>query len=199
MSVLLHWLEDCGDQPQQYVLPLGVQSKRICSRNSEAEIVVLKQWCDTAIAEHSLSLEDLKAFVKDKAKAAADHVKTTIEGDNGKTLHMSLSHMWFDRIDNNEKRHEFRAATDYWRKRLVDIKPTTIVFMRGYSSTKMAWTVTSIDVMNVADVSAADAPAPGTADHAAIFKAILNVRRCSHNCLLQGVRHATYQTKHTDP
>lgn len=49
-------------------------------------------------------------------------------------LHLRLKRQWFDEIASGRKRVEFRARTDYWRKRLEDKHFDEIRFVNGYGS-----------------------------------------------------------------
>lgn len=79
-----------------------------------------------------------------------------------KTLHLVLTHHWYDEIDLNGKREEYRANTEYYRKRLTYLKTpllfshrngyqripykeyTEVCFHRGYTSTTMTWYIDGI-------------------------------------------------------
>ena len=78
------------------------------------------------------------------------------------TIDLVLTHHWFDEIANGDKREEYRANNEYYRRRLttlrtpmlfsyrygyepVPYKPFKYVrFHRGYTSNTMTWTIESI-------------------------------------------------------
>ena len=52
-----------------------------------------------------------------------------------KTLHLTLTYHWWDKIASCEKNAEYRRFTANWRKRLADVRPgDLVVFHRGYTS-----------------------------------------------------------------
>jgi hypothetical protein len=74
-----------------------------------------------------------------------------------RVLHLVLTHHWYDEIDQHGKREEYRADTEYYRKRLTELKTpllfsyrngyspipfkpyTHVCFHRGYTSQTMTW------------------------------------------------------------
>ena len=75
------------------------------------------------------------------------------------TLELVLTHHWFDEIAHGGKREEYRANTEYYRKRLTELKTPLLFshrngyqpvpykpfkkvrFHRGYTSNTMTWTI----------------------------------------------------------
>ena len=53
-----------------------------------------------------------------------------------KTLHLNLHKKWFDMILSGEKKEEYRELSDYWKKRMTNVKRQnikTITFSNGYA------------------------------------------------------------------
>ena len=50
-------------------------------------------------------------------------------------LHLTLHKRWFDAIADGSKREEYRAQTEYWRKRLEEKTYDEIHFRNGYNKT----------------------------------------------------------------
>lgn len=48
------------------------------------------------------------------------------------TLHLPLKGIYFDQIKSGEKKLEYREATPFWDKRLLDRKYDQIVLTKGY-------------------------------------------------------------------
>ena len=75
------------------------------------------------------------------------------------TLDLVLTYHWYDMILHDGKREEYRANTEYYRKRLTELKTPLLFshrngyqavpykpfkkvrFHRGYTSTTMTWTI----------------------------------------------------------
>ena len=52
-----------------------------------------------------------------------------------KTLHLTLTYHWWDKVVSGEKKEEYRRFTEGWRKRLADVRPgDLVVFHRGYTN-----------------------------------------------------------------
>lgn len=49
-------------------------------------------------------------------------------------LHLTLFRKWFDKILSGEKREEYRCATTFWKKRLIERKYDEIHFRNGYQT-----------------------------------------------------------------
>ena len=52
------------------------------------------------------------------------------------TLHLNLHKKWFDMILSGEKKEEYREITEYWKKRLTNVKKQnikTVTFSNGYA------------------------------------------------------------------
>lgn len=48
-----------------------------------------------------------------------------------KTLHLTLTYRWWDKIASGEKNAEYRRFTANWRKRLADVRPVDLVVSTG--------------------------------------------------------------------
>ena len=46
-----------------------------------------------------------------------------------KTLHLTLTYHWWDKVDSGEKNAEYRRFTANWRKRLADIRPLGVLLL----------------------------------------------------------------------
>ena len=64
----------------------------------------------------------------------------------GRTVHLVLTHHWYDEIAAGRKRTEYREQTGQWRMRLHQRTPYPIVFHRGYTSTTLRATAMLVDV-----------------------------------------------------
>ena len=56
-----------------------------------------------------------------------------------KTLQLNLHKKWFDMILSGEKREEYRELSDYWKKRMQNVKKNnvrTITFSNGYAKNR---------------------------------------------------------------
>ena len=61
-------------------------------------------------------------------------------------IYTTLMYHWYGEIDKGTKRVEFREDKPYWRERLLGRKVPLklITFSRGYTSTRMTWTVLGV-------------------------------------------------------
>jgi ASC-1-like (ASCH) protein len=62
------------------------------------------------------------------------------------TLHLVLTHHWFDEIAAGRKKVEYRKHSALWRKRIIQAQPRTVVFHRAYTRKTLAATVVRIDI-----------------------------------------------------
>lgn len=66
-----------------------------------------------------------------------------------KTLHLTLTYHWWDKIASGEKSAEYRRFTANWRKRLADVRPgELVVFHRGYTNRTLACRIEQIRVIS---------------------------------------------------
>ena len=66
-----------------------------------------------------------------------------------KTLHLTLTYHWWDKIACGEKNAEYRRFTANWRKRLADVRPgDLVVFHRGYTSRVITRRIEQIRVIS---------------------------------------------------
>lgn len=65
-----------------------------------------------------------------------------------RTLHLVLTHHWFDEITAGRKLVEYRALTRHWAKRIWNaVEPGDLVcFSRGYTQETITRRITQIDV-----------------------------------------------------
>lgn len=65
-----------------------------------------------------------------------------------KTLHLTLTYHWWDKVSNGEKKAEYRRFTANWRKRLNGVKRgDLVVFHRGYTGRTLTRTIEDIRVI----------------------------------------------------
>lgn len=70
-----------------------------------------------------------------------------------KTLHLTLTYHWWDKIASGEKNAEYRRFTANWRKRLADVRPgDLVVFHRGYTSRVITRRIEQIRVLSGRDL-----------------------------------------------
>lgn len=65
------------------------------------------------------------------------------------TLHLILTHHWYDEIESGRKSVEYRSNTRYWRTRILNFlhqSDNTVTFHRGYTSTTMQFKVKKLVV-----------------------------------------------------
>lgn len=64
------------------------------------------------------------------------------------TLHLVLTHHWYDMIAGGTKTVEYRAMTPHWKRLIWDRRDTIVRvrFARGYTKTTLTRTVRAIDV-----------------------------------------------------
>ena len=60
-------------------------------------------------------------------------------------LSLILTHRWYDKIANGEKRYEYREIKPFWQKRLFARSYSAVRFHRGYTSTTMCFELLGID------------------------------------------------------
>lgn len=65
---------------------------------------------------------------------------------NNTTLHLVLTHYWFDKIVSGAKTSEYRECSEYWNKRLQNNKYDTVVFHRGYTNTIATYNIVAIAI-----------------------------------------------------
>lgn len=63
------------------------------------------------------------------------------------TLHLILTHHWYDKIASGEKSHEYREIKQFWTKRLFARAYSTVRFRRGYTATTIEFELVGIDVI----------------------------------------------------
>lgn len=59
------------------------------------------------------------------------------------TVHLVLKRKWFDLIASGEKRIEYRADTEFWRKRILGKEQ--VVFHRGYTDVTLRFSIRKIE------------------------------------------------------
>lgn len=65
-----------------------------------------------------------------------------------KTLHLTLTYHWWDKVSNGEKKAEYRQFTANWRKRLNGLKRgDLVVFHRGYTNRTLTRRIEQIRVI----------------------------------------------------
>ncbi|WP_428055377.1 hypothetical protein [Candidatus Avelusimicrobium alvi] len=65
-----------------------------------------------------------------------------------KTLHLTLTHHWWEEIAAGRKTCEYRRFTEGWRKRLNRLNPgDVIVFHRGYTNRTLTRQIKGIRVI----------------------------------------------------
>lgn len=65
-----------------------------------------------------------------------------------KTLHLTLTYHWWDKVVRGEKKAEYRRFTANWRKRLADVRPgDLVVFHRGYTNRTLSRRIEQIRVI----------------------------------------------------
>lgn len=64
-----------------------------------------------------------------------------------KTIHLVLTHHWYDEISSGRKRIEYRVKSARWMKLIWECREeiTHVRFARGYTSTTQTFTVNDID------------------------------------------------------
>lgn len=66
-----------------------------------------------------------------------------------KTLHLTLTYYWWDKIASGEKNAEYRRFTANWRKRLADVRPgDLVIFHRGYTNRTITRRISQIRVIS---------------------------------------------------
>lgn len=91
-----------------------------------------------------------KAPKTPKAPKPVKPAKRTSQTDDGH-IHTTLMYHWYDEIDKGTKRVEFREDKPYWQERLLGRKVPLklITFSRGYTSTRMTWTVLGVHRLRI--------------------------------------------------
>lgn len=70
-----------------------------------------------------------------------------------KTLHLTLTHHWWEEIAAGRKTSEYRRFTDGWRKRLNHIQcGDLVVFHRGYTARIITRRIENIRVITGRDL-----------------------------------------------
>lgn len=65
-----------------------------------------------------------------------------------KTLHLTLTYHWWDKVVSGEKKEEYRRFTEGWRKRLNGLKRgDLVVFHRGYTNRTLTRRIEQIRVI----------------------------------------------------
>lgn len=62
-------------------------------------------------------------------------------GMTGRLLHLVLTFHWYDEIASGRKTVEYRKSTPFWRKRIWEKHPDSVVFHRGYTKERMVFKV----------------------------------------------------------
>ena len=66
-----------------------------------------------------------------------------------KTLHLTLTYHWWNKVSSGEKNAEYRRFTEGWRKRLADVRPgDLVVFHRGYTNRTLTRRIERIRVLS---------------------------------------------------
>lgn len=65
---------------------------------------------------------------------------------NNTTLHLVLTHYWFDKIVSGAKTSEYRECSEYWNKRLQNNKYDMVVFHKGYTNVTAVYKIISIKI-----------------------------------------------------
>lgn len=52
------------------------------------------------------------------------------------TLHLNLTKQWFEMIRSGIKRDEYRALTQFWKKRILLTRLDTVTFSNGYAQNR---------------------------------------------------------------
>lgn len=94
-----------------------------------------------------------------------------------KTLHLTLTYHWWDKVSSGEKNAEYRRFTVNWRKRLADIRPgDLVVFHRGYTSRTLTRRIEQIRVISGSDLPNEVYQFFGCPNESAFFK--IKIRPC---------------------
>lgn len=64
----------------------------------------------------------------------------------GRTVHLVLTHHWYDEVASGRKSTEYRHQTARWRRALIDRRPQRVVFHRGYTATTLTRRILSVDI-----------------------------------------------------
>ena len=65
-------------------------------------------------------------------------------------MNFALTAHWFNKINNNEKTHEYRAKTIYWTKRINKLdKGDVISFSYGYSKRRIKAEIIDIQYISL--------------------------------------------------
>jgi hypothetical protein len=64
------------------------------------------------------------------------------------TLHLTLTHHWYDETASGRKRIEYRTMSPYWMRMLYERRDEIkrVRFSRGYTKTTQEFDVTLIDI-----------------------------------------------------
>ena len=72
-------------------------------------------------------------------------------------MNFVLTNHWFDKINNGDKTHEYRAKTNYWTKRVNNLsKGDYITFSRGYTKTRIKAQIIDIQYISKERLRAED-------------------------------------------
>ena len=94
-----------------------------------------------------------------------------------KTLHLTLTYHWWDKVSSGEKNAEYRRFTANWRKRLADIRSgDLVVFHRGYTSRTLTRRIEQIRVISGSDLPNEVYQFFGCPNESAFFK--IKIRPC---------------------
>lgn len=80
--------------------------------------------------EHTVQIAKMNGYIHhleeeleaSKRKEKESRQPRKLQGDEMKTLTLSLKKQWFDMIKSGEKKEEYRELKPFWEKRLVDYK-----------------------------------------------------------------------------
>lgn len=61
-------------------------------------------------------------------------------------LHLPLKAKWYDMIESGKKTEEYRAITEYWKKRLEKRNYTHVCFRYGYTRRTMTYPIQEITI-----------------------------------------------------
>ena len=94
-----------------------------------------------------------------------------------KTLHLTLTYHWWDKVASGEKMAEYRRFTANWRKRLADVRPgDLVVFHRGYTNRTLTRRIEQIRVISGSDLPNEVYQFFGSPNESAFFK--IKIRPC---------------------
>merc|ERR1712048_967536 len=114
------------------------------------------------------------AAAEDSSDAAAplEAPAKRLKSTSGDEVTLPIRRIWFEKIARGEKQAEFREASRYWQRRLLeqpDLKRVRFINGRSVDAPRMLCALKRVEVMPVADIPATLAPAPGTPAHREMF------------------------------